>query len=1482
MVAWSLVTTLLVFGPAVAEAQTGDPCLDSNPGPTVDVPDVTMAATSNLNLRVGPAAPYCEVILTIPSGGHVTKTHEAGEWASVLYGGQRGWAHSDYLRPVGEPSICSNPPTPSNLSEEMILSHPQYETQQWKVWLRTGPSGDCTDPVAIAEDNSTVTRIGTSGSWSRVRYTFSVPEAGTFTRVGWVETEFLTPVDDNGGGGPTICSSPPTPTNLSDQMTLSHPEYESKGWQVWVREGPSSDCDALAIAEDNSTVTRMGTSGSWSRVRYTFSVPEAGTFTRIGWVETDFLTPVSGGICSDPPTPSNLSEQMILSHPEFEAKGWKVWLRKGPSFDCANPLAIAEDNSTVTRIGVSGSWSRIRLTQSVPEAGTFEYTGWVETEFLSPLSGGIGSCADAPTPSNLSEQMILSHPEFEAKGWRVWVREGPSMDCDALVIADDNVTVSRIGVSGSWSRVVYRHSIPEAGTYTFTGWVETEFLTPSDGGICTNPPTPNDLSEQMIISHPEFEAKGWRVWVRSGPSMDCGNPLAIAEDNATVTRIGTSGTWSRVVYTYSVPEAGTFTATGWVESSFLTRSITGGGSCADAPTPSNLSEQMILSHPEYETKQWKVWVREGPSMDCDRLVIADDNVVVSRIGTSGTWSRITYNHSIPEAGTFAYTGWVETEFLTPVDDGGGGPVPGGPHPDVVNAQGAPRVIFDTDMGPDIDDALALAMLHAYANEGKATIEAVTLSRNSNVGAEYIDIVNTFYGRPDIPIGIFRGSTDADNAEWAFTGRIVDKAKSSDVYPYDLSGSSAPEGWQVMRDVLRRSPDNSVVIVQVGFSTNTAKLLREEPELVAQKARLLSVMGGHTEPDDFNTRFAPYDAQTVYARWPTTLLQSPSPTGNNILYPLSSIQNDLNIANHPIKDSYLNADYPTVLGWHPAQGSGYDMRSWDLTSVMGAIEQPSSYFGPLSGPGKVTADPTNSSTSFTTGEGSHYQMAQGFSSSARNRIVQRMTELVTAPPSGGNNNDFACNTFQLNPWTGEYPIMLVVDGAGPLSLQDRPADVCPSVESIGADDALMIIGTAFNSYTNENWLQVQTSTGAQGYVPADALIRSDSVNTGNSVVDAIKQAVEGCWSAFVDRIGALLEAINTLIAIAKDPSGELQAMVDNLVLLYEEATADPEAFAVDLLEQVGNRDLYDREGAAAWAGYMICDIAIDLLSGGSKFAAVMDDINDWSRRKRNDRDGPRVCSLNSFPAGTSVLAADGSPIPIQDVGPGQLLLTFNTSTGAWSPNVVLDQWSALHTDPMVTITLADGSAVSSTDDHRYWVSSDGQWVEADDLEPGDLLLTPDGVSVVHSTEVHDPVPTQVWELDTAVDDTFAVLAGTSAVLVHNADRCDDGTGGQQIADLNPAQFSKGELKIHYEKHGAEFGDITQVEYLRLAREFAAEVSAEFLELKVGNFLLKYDPVSRRILVIHAGDRRFRTFYIADDRTEDPWAAAIAFAEELGGG
>jgi hypothetical protein len=83
-------------------------------------------------------------------------------------------------------------------------------------------------------------------------------------------------------------------------------------------------------------------------------------------------------------------------------------------------------------------------------------------------------------------------------------------------------------------------------------------------------------------------------------------------------------------------------------------------------------------------------------------------------------------------------------------------------------------------------------------------------------------------------------------------------------------------------------------------------------------------------------------------------------------------------------------------------------------------------------------------------------------------------------------------------------------------------------------------------------------------------------------------------------------------------------------------------------------------------------------------------------------------------------------------------------------------------------------------------------------------------------------------------------------------------------------------VHYEKHGHEFGSTSKADYIKKAREFAADGSLEFLTLLIGNTFIKTDPVGteqRRVLVLNG--KLIRTFYVWDRVFTDPFAYAVYY-------
>lgn len=318
----------------------------------------------------------------------------------------------------------------------------------------------------------------------------------------------------------------------------------------------------------------------------------------------------------------------------------------------------------------------------------------------------------------------------------------------------------------------------------------------------------------------------------------------------------------------------------------------------------------------------------------------------------------------------------------------------------VAASGPPLVVFDTDMGPDIDDALALAMLHTYQARGQAEIAAVTLSRNSLTGARFIDALNTWYGHPDIPLGMDRRSP-----------YVMDEATSyvtlADRWPHDATDGEVADGVTVLRRVLARAVDEgrAVRLVQVGFSGNTAALLDSGPdaisplsgpELVVESGVLLSIMAGSVDNPriEFNVANDVAAARRLFEAWPGDLVLSPFELGYDILYPYAAIRDRLPDGDrHPLRQAYEFRDHE----WHADAPPFYDMRSWDLTSVMHGVERDAGWF-PLSDWGTVVLD-GEGRTTFQAGQGRHRVLDRSaMTVQDVDRVRAEMIELVSAPPA----------------------------------------------------------------------------------------------------------------------------------------------------------------------------------------------------------------------------------------------------------------------------------------------------------------------------------------------------------------------------------------------------------------------------------------------------------------------------------------------------
>jgi len=263
------------------------------------------------------------------------------------------------------------------------------------------------------------------------------------------------------------------------------------------------------------------------------------------------------------------------------------------------------------------------------------------------------------------------------------------------------------------------------------------------------------------------------------------------------------------------------------------------------------------------------------------------------------------------------------------------------NPGQIAKQDAPvSLIFDSDFGPDYDDVGALAILHAMADRGEVEILATIASTTHSNVAPALDVVNTYFQRPDIPIAIptINGRDIGDPQHWS--DAIIAK------YPHDIkSNSQAESATNLYRRLLASSPDNSVTIVTVGFLTNMVNLLKSQPDqysklngadLVKKKVKqLVSMAGKFPEGKEYNLYIDVKASEFTFENWPGDVVYSGFEIGVKIKTGIPLINNEL-ITSNPVKDVYR-------IGIANGRRDKNGRSSWDQTAVLAAVRGPRPYF-----------------------------------------------------------------------------------------------------------------------------------------------------------------------------------------------------------------------------------------------------------------------------------------------------------------------------------------------------------------------------------------------------------------------------------------------------------------------------------------------------------------------------------------------------------
>ena len=273
---------------------------------------------------------------------------------------------------------------------------------------------------------------------------------------------------------------------------------------------------------------------------------------------------------------------------------------------------------------------------------------------------------------------------------------------------------------------------------------------------------------------------------------------------------------------------------------------------------------------------------------------------------------------------------------------------------------AQPMILDMDLGSSTDDVVCMDLMLKSHIDGKINLLGIVCDRMGDSNAIVADIFRTYYGLPDIPIGLERNGVENPHVFINYSPLLDTLGLSSGhrVFERQVSDCSLlPDAYKLYRKLLSEAEDHSVTIISTGFLTSISNLLTSPSDefsdlsgtlLVARKVKELIIMAGQfsdTREPDYNMNQASSWAETFVRLWPAEVpvTYNPMEVGEALYYSRQQVLEDFDaIEVHPLKAIYQDfTDEDT------------GQRMWDPVCFLYAVEDKSLFN--VSSPGYVVID-----------------------------------------------------------------------------------------------------------------------------------------------------------------------------------------------------------------------------------------------------------------------------------------------------------------------------------------------------------------------------------------------------------------------------------------------------------------------------------------------------------------------------------------------
>lgn len=310
----------------------------------------------------------------------------------------------------------------------------------------------------------------------------------------------------------------------------------------------------------------------------------------------------------------------------------------------------------------------------------------------------------------------------------------------------------------------------------------------------------------------------------------------------------------------------------------------------------------------------------------------------------------------------------------------------------------PGIVFDSDMGRNIDTALALAMLYSLGPKGR--VIAVGVSNSSLQAAAFCDAVARFYEgdpnllsngtRPMLPVGLADNGAPLGSVPMLGGPLAMKKPDGTPLFVQGVRDiTDTADVRTLIRNALLSQKDQEGIVVLAGPATDLVRTMAVNggKEVISSKVGLLVAATGAypTGPADPRVKADIASARQLFREWPSPIVAVGTEVGAALPYPGRSIESDFS----------WSPAHPVVAAYRAFKPMPYDAPAQALAAVLYAADRNEGYFK-LSEPGMIEVlDDGRTRFSPSANGKDRYLIVDP---SQKQRVIQEFTELASAKPT----------------------------------------------------------------------------------------------------------------------------------------------------------------------------------------------------------------------------------------------------------------------------------------------------------------------------------------------------------------------------------------------------------------------------------------------------------------------------------------------------